>query len=109
MKDGLGLDVTVADSYRTPFKNNKPGIVKIQFTCLGDKIAALRAKRKLTENDQYKRVYIRSSQSHTERLLHLNTQILLKECGAEGRYRLTGSGRLVPKDGNNPNQQNTNR
>lgn len=98
IKDGLHLDVTVVDAMRTPYRNDRPGIVKIQFENKDDKIAALRAKQNLQTSNIYKKVFMRSSQSHSERLIHLNTQTILREMGVENRFRFTGSGRLVPKD-----------
>ena len=44
-------------------------------------------------------MYVRSSQSHEERLIRLNFETLMKEIPAIGdSYRLTGSGRMVKKD-----------
>ena len=36
------------------------------------------------------------AQTHAERVLHNNTMTLLKEIGADFKYRVAGSGRLVP-------------
>ena len=84
---------------RTPIRDgNRPGIVKIEFKTKEEKIEALRAKGRLSSSQTHKSVYIRSAQSHEERLLHQNTRVLLKEMGAEQRFRITGSGRLVPKN-----------
>ena len=97
--EGLELShVRIVNATRTPFRGDKPGIVKIQLNSVDDKIRVLREKRRLLNDDRYKNVFIRGSQSHEERLLQLNTDVILREMGIENRYRRTGSGRLVPKD-----------
>ena len=96
--EGIGDNtVEVVDAIRTPFRNNRPGIVKIELSDKDTKIRVLRNKTKLAADNRYARVFIRSSQSHTERLLHLNTMTMLREIGQEGKYRVTGSGRVVLK------------
>ncbi len=62
-----------------------------------DKIAALRAKHQLSDLAEYKRVYLRRSMDHTERLLHQNFYQLLKELPNGNHYRITGNGKLVAK------------
>ena len=96
--EGIGdSTIEVIDVFRTPSRNNRPGIVKIQLLDKDTKIKVLRNKVKLAADDRYRRVFIRSSQSHTERLLHLNTMTMLREIGQEAKYRVTGSGRVVLK------------
>ena len=53
---------------------------------------------KLQENISYRRVYMRSSQTHAERISQHNTQTLLQELGMDRRFRLTGNGRLMHLD-----------
>lgn len=96
---GLKVRARIINVERTPLREgNRPGIVKIELDTKEEKIEALRAKGRLATSERYKSVYIRSAQSHEERLLHQNTRLLLKEMGAEQRYRITGSGRLVTKN-----------
>ena len=45
----------------------------------------------LRTNDQYKNIYLRSAEGHTDRLIRLNFQLTRE-------FRLTGSGRLVARD-----------
>ena len=92
--DGLQETLPVVHTMHTPHRDGKPGIVKIEFQSLDDKVRALRAKSKLSENSQYRRVFVRSSQTHTERVLHQNTMTTLKEMGVDQKFRFTGSGRL---------------
>ena len=95
---GFELDIPVVDAKRTPHRNGQPEIVKIQFESKGDKIKALKEKKKLKDSGAYNRVYIRSSQTHTQRIMHLNTKALLDVTGAGNQLRMTGSGSLIPKD-----------
>ena len=91
-------------------KTNKPGLVKMEFNTIDDKVAVLRAKQNLSvKGGKYERVYIRSSQTHEERLMRLNFDTLLKEIPAmKDTHRITGNGRLVKLDGNdNRNKQRT--
>ena len=98
VKNGLGLELAVKNAMRTPFRNDKPGtVVKIEFSSKQDKIAALKEKAELSKHQQFKRVYMRSSQPHIERVMHLNTMTLLKELKLENKYSILGS-RLVHKD-----------
>ena len=58
VKEALKLeDVTVVNALRTPFRDNKPGIVKIEFQTKEEKIQALKAKQQLKGTEDYKRVY----------------------------------------------------
>ena len=76
--------------------------LKIEFRTKEDKIKILQNKGKLQEHQTYQRVYMRSSMSHSERINQMNTHILLKEIGADHRYRISGNGKLLNReqDGN---------
>ena len=102
MENGLGLvNTQVEKAKRLSSRNDKPGLVKIRFPTVDDKIAALRAKQNLNGTG-YRRVYLRSSQSHTDRIMLQNMQAVLTELSNGDRYRVTGHGKLVKKD--NPGQ-----
>ena len=89
--------IPVVKAIRTPFRDRKPGVIKLQLPTVQNKKDILKGKRSLSNSTQYSRAFIRGSQSHTERLLHLNTNTLLNELGLADRYRVSGNGRLVPK------------
>ena len=57
----------------------------------------LRSKGKLRDSDRFRRVYLRSSKSHEDRLLEQHTYELLKLQGKADDYTFTGSGKLVRK------------
>ena len=96
--NGLEMDdVRVINARRLTSRNGKPGLVKIVLPTIDDKIRALRNKRRLSTNG-YGRVYIRSSQSHTDRLVQQNIETLLKELPNGNQYRITANGKLIKRD-----------
>ena len=76
--------------------NGKPGVVKIKLPSLKDKIEILKAKRGLKDLPQYHRWYLRSSQSHEQRLLQQHTTGILEQ---KDNYFFNGSGKLIKKTG----------
>lgn len=77
--------------------HGKPGLVKIAVSSLNEKKSILHEKRKLREVDAYKTEFIRSSKSHTERLIELNARTLLNEIPNGNQFRITSNGRIVKK------------
>lgn len=58
-------------------KFDKRGLVKISLLTLEEKLQVLRNKRKLVTNEKFKRVFLKSSKSHTNRIIELNACTLL--------------------------------
>lgn len=95
---GLGLrDIKPVQCKRLPGRDGKPGVVKVQLRTRQDKINVLQHKGELSKTQAYKRVYIRSSQTHEERLMRLNLQTLMNDLPNGNNYRFTGNGRLIKK------------
>lgn len=90
---------------RTPPRDGKPGLVKMQLPSVAEKVEVLKSKMKLREHQECRKVYIHGSRTHTERLLELNIRTLLRELPNGNLYRLTGSGRLVRRDGDDAIRQ----
>ncbi len=90
--------VSVVRAKRLGGRGGKPGIVKIQFGSLNEKIGVLKSKRNLKNAREFRRTYLCTSKSHIERLVDLNFRAILKELPGGHGYRITGSGRLVKKD-----------
>ena len=63
----------------------------------------LRAKTNLKKSRTFKSVYLRSSKSHTERILELNAKTLLSELPNGNLFRVTANGRIVMKDNSDTN------
>lgn len=98
--EGLDLPrVKVVRAMRTPFRNGKPGILKVQLESLPVKIEVLRAKAALRDYGALgNRVFIHGSRTHVERLLEHNIKTILDQLPDGHRFRMTGSGRLVRRD-----------
>ena len=91
-------DIPVVRATRLPSRNSRPGLVKIEVNSLENKIKLLRKKFSLKDTQDFKNVYLRSSKSHTERLLELNIMKLLDEIpNGKDKYKLTSNGRLVER------------
>ena len=104
----LGLTLMpIVGAIRVGNRDGRPGVIKLELCSKEDKIEVLRNKNKLGNSDKFQKVFIRSSQSHTERLIELNFKTLLQEIPNGGQYRVTGNGRLVNKQNNEENRKGT--
>ena len=94
-------EVKVVHAKRLAWRHGRPGIVKIQVGSLTEKIAVLKSKTKLKEPPtppKYRKVFLRSSKSHEQRVMEMNIQEVLQNLPIPSNtYRFTGSGRLVKK------------
>ncbi len=75
-------------------------MVKITLPTKEDKIKVLHCKRNLKDNN-YAGVFLRSSTTHTDRVMQHNLITLLKEIPNGDKFRVAGNGKLVPKDERN--------
>ena len=92
-------DIKIIRAMHTAERNGRPGIVKIQLGSVTDKVKVLREKSKLAKSDgEYRNVYLRSSKTHTERLVDLNFRTLLHELPNGKNYRVAGNGRVIIRD-----------
>lgn len=98
MDPELSQSVEVVATKRLPSRDeNKPGLVKVALDNLESKKTLLRSKTKLRDTEHYKEVWMRGSMTHTERLLHLNFKKMLSLIPEGNNYRVSGSGRVIPK------------
>ena len=77
---------------------SRPGLVKIQFRNTDDKIKVLREKMKLMNSRDFSNVYLRSSKTHSERLMEQNFKTILELLPDGKDYQLAGNGRLIKRD-----------
>lgn len=101
IESGLGLVITAKAAIRMPSRNyqgTRPPLVKCEFDSLEQKLEVLKNKKKLKESDEYEGVYLKSAQTHTERLLELNMKEIIKTHPDKDKFRFTGSGRLIRKE-----------
>lgn len=92
--------VSITAARRLPAHFDKPGLVKISFRSLAEKVAVLRKKMVLRDNTVYRQVYIKSSKSHAERLIELNTRALLRNLPDGSNLRMDANGRLRQRNAN---------
>ena len=102
ISDGLKCDpvpmITAVE--RLVPRGTGPGVIKVELNTTQEKVAVLRRKRELKDNDTYDKVYIRSAKSHTERLIDLNFRALLDEMPSGKDFFIAGNGRVVRRDTN---------
>jgi hypothetical protein len=92
----LGLDIRVVNVLRMVKQNDGHiPLVKIELQTKEEKIAVLRNKQKLRDIERYKRIFVRSSKSHIERMGEANMNTLLEALNLKDKLRLTSNGRLV--------------
>ena len=90
------VNVTAVARLKPRFRN-KPGLVKIGFETLDQKILVLRNKSALKDQQRFRNIFIQSSKSHVERLLELNARTLLRELPTGRTYRVSANGRILKK------------
>ena len=111
---GMGLPgIEIVAVTRRAARGRGPGLVLVELHDLEDKKTVLRAKRSLREKPEYRNIYVRSAEGHTDRLLRLNFQTLLNHFQLTQQFRFTGSGRLIPREtttprGSQPEEPETN-
>ena len=107
VKDGLRVHgLRILRVLRLNSKTDRPGLVKVQLESLDEKIRLLKAKRNLGLTEKYRKIFIRSSQSHAERMAQHNMKMILSvNPDLNKNYRLTGNGKLIPKTNAPPSQK----
>ena len=78
----------------------RPGLVKIQFESLEDKIKVFREKHNLRNSEEYKKVFLRSSKPHAERLTELNFKTVLELIPKGSEYGISANGKITKKEEN---------
>lgn len=73
------------------------GLIRVELETTPEKVAVLRRRFKLKDNESYRRVYVSSAKSHAERLMEFNLRTLLREIPAAKDYYLANNGRLVKR------------
>lgn len=99
LRDGLGCDPapTPAAVERIRARGTKPGLVKVELSSVEEKVAVLRRKANLKDNERFQRVFVSSAKSHAERLVELNFRTFLRETAAGKDFYVTSNGRLVKR------------
>ena len=92
---GSNSDCVVNAMHTAPLRHNHKGVFKIEMASQADKKVVLQHKKNLKNSSQFNKVYLRSSQTHAERLIHLNFRKVLEELPNGNEFRMTGNGRLT--------------
>ena len=75
----------------------KPGLLKVALDSLESKKKVLKMKGNLKNTILYKNVWLRSSMTHTDRMMQMNFKTLLK-CIPQGKdYRVNANGKVIHK------------
>lgn len=82
--------------------------MKISFQHLDKKVAVLRKKRVLKDTGSYKRVMLKSSKSHAERLIELHTRTLLRHLPQGNNLRVHDNGRFRERQASDRAPQDAN-
>ena len=102
---GSNSDCVVNAMHTAPLGHNCKGVFKIEMASQADKKVVLQHKKNLKNSSQFNKVYLRSSQTHAERLIHLNFRKLLEELPNGNEFRMTGNGRLIKQSTDNTHQK----
>lgn len=93
--EDVSTNVLITGAIRLPTRlTDKPGLVKIGFQNVEEKVLVLRRKWRLKDSEDYKRVYVKSCKSHAERLIELNARALLRSMPGGRNFRVDASGRI---------------
>ena len=94
----LEVNVNILRVDRTkPRGNNMHGVVKVELSCLEEKIEVLRAKRKCEDMESNDRIIIKTCESHIERVVRINPKFLLTNLELNENYTITGHRLIKPK------------
>ena len=72
-----------------------PGVVRVEFASVREKVDVLRGKRNLKSNPEFAKVYVRSAKSHTDRIMEINFKTLLRDLPLGKDFYMAGNGRLI--------------
>ena len=93
---GLQDKVKVVNVKRMTQRGPRPGLIKVELSTVEEKVEVLR--KKLDINNLEPDTWMRSSQSHAERLNDLNFKTLLTMIPGGDEWRVTANGRLQRRD-----------
>ncbi|CAL9701264.1 unnamed protein product [Knipowitschia caucasica] len=99
LTEGLLENTPIVDAERLKDRGGRPGVVKVEFGSVQEKISVLRKKQLLKDNPKYSRVYIRSGKTHAERLIELNFRTLLDELPFGRQFYVAGNGKIRRRPG----------
>ena len=96
----LQLDIVkITQSRRLHSRGERPGILKTEVQTIDMKVEILRNKHRLKDSrGRFRNVYLRSSQSHTERIHLMDMKTVLDELPTGNQFRIAGNGKVICKE-----------
>lgn len=98
------VKITGVKRLRSRF-HNRPGLVKISFQNVEQKINVLRRKFVLKDTVKYKRVWLKSDKTHADRLIELNTRALIRHLTNSNNFKVDANGRIRKRQSNEQTQE----
>jgi hypothetical protein len=96
--EGVSTVANVTAAVRIPNRfDSRPGIVKISFGSIQEKVAVLRNKWKLKAVEEYKRVFLKSSKSRVERLIERNARAVVRNLPQGNSLRVDANGIITSR------------
>ena len=96
--DSVYQEVNVVQTKRLPGRENKPGLVKVALDSRESKIKVLQSKKELKDNESFKKVWIRTSKTHAERVAEMNFKKILQLVPGGEKLRISGNGKIIDYD-----------
>ena len=95
----VGRPATIVRVLHTEPRENTKGILKIELASKNEKVDILRHKSILKTTADFKYVYIRSSKTHTDRVMDYNFKTIIAELMPDNvsNYRIAGNGKIIKK------------
>ena len=107
--DVMGLNqVKVVRAERLESRDRRPGLVKIEFENLTEKVKVLRNKYNLNLSKDFSSVFIKSAQNHVERVIEKNMKTILKELPNGNSFKITSHGIIVKREERNTQRTESN-
>ena len=80
-------------------RENSKDVLKIQLGHKKEKVDILRHKSNLKDKGAFRNIYIRSSKTHTDRIMDYNFKMLITELipNNASEYTIAGNGKLIKK------------
>jgi len=94
LDNDVSSKVNIRGVTRFRSRDQRPGLVKISFDSVDEKVLVLRNKMSLKTSADYKEVNLKSSKSRAELLIEQNARALLRHLPQGRNLRVTANGRI---------------
>ena len=95
----INVEVIATERLKARSSEHIP-LVRIAFGDVQQKISVLKAKQNLAKSQEFRKVRLRSSKTHVERILEMNFKTIMEEFpDIDNKFRIANNGKLIPKEG----------